>query len=77
MVPGKEGLRKILLALAEKNGLEPTEYFEKILNAKDRFGVGVGCPCDRDNPERYCISDLCKSDIEKNKTCHCQMWCKK
>lgn len=77
MVQGKEELREQLLALARKNGLEPTEYFDKIVKAKEHFGLTLRCPCDRDNEDRYCISELCKSDIEKDKTCHCCCWMKK
>ena len=77
MVCGKEELKEHLLALAEVNNLVPTAYFEKIVNAKEHFGLTLRCPCDRDNPERYCISDLCKADIERDKTCHCCCWMKK
>ena len=77
MVQGKEELKDLLLSLAESNGLEPTENFEKILNAKALFKIGIRCPCDKNNPERYCISKLCLSDIEKEKSCHCNCWRKK
>jgi len=72
----QDSIKEKLLRLGKSNGLEPTEFFEKIVKAKERFGLTIGCPCDRENKDRYCISPLCKSDIEKNGTCHCQMWCK-
>lgn len=73
----QDSVRESLLLLGESEGLEPTEFFDKILKAKEHFGLTNGCPCDRDNPSRYCISPLCKSDIEKNGTCHCNCWRKK
>lgn len=67
-------LEQELLQIAKEHGVEPTQYFERIVKAKERFGLGVGCPCDKDNKERYCISPLCMSDIERDNTCHCRMW---
>ena len=76
MVQGEE-LKKQLLELAEKKGLQPTWFFDRIVRAKERFGLDFGCPCDKDNPKRYCISKLCLSDIKRDGHCHCNMWCKK
>lgn len=64
-------LAQELLQIAKEHGVEPTQYFERIVKAKERFGLGVLCPCDKDNKERYCISPLCMSDIEQKGTCHC------
>ena len=74
---GKTMIKAMLLRLAKAEGYKPTEYFDKIVKAKERMGLRTGCPCDRGNPDRYCISPLCKSDIEKNGTCHCNCWRKK
>lgn len=70
-------MREKLLELAKEHGLEPTEFFDRIAKAKERFGIELECPCDRGNPERYCISPLCLKDIERDNVCHCRMWCKK
>jgi len=67
-------LKDELLNIAKEHGVEPTEYFERIVKAKERFGLSTRCPCDRDNKERYCISPLCMSDIDTFNTCHCQCW---
>ena len=67
-------LKDELLQIAKEYGVEPTEYFERIVKAKERFGLTIGCPCDKDNKERYCISPLCMSDIKENGTCHCNCW---
>ena len=67
-------MREMLLAKAKEYGLEPTEFFDRVIKAKERFGLVEGCPCDKDNPERYCISPLCLSDIERDKHCHCNAY---
>lgn len=73
MVQGEE-LKKQLLELAEKKGLQPTWFFDRIVKAKERFGLDFGCPCDKDNPKRYCISKLCFSDIKRDGECHCRAY---
>lgn len=72
----EEELKEKMLELAEANGLQPTENFDRIVKAKMRFGIGLGCPCDR-NSERACISDKCKQDIERDGICHCRCYTKK
>lgn len=69
-------IKSMLLRIAKDEGYKPTENFDKVIKAKERMGLRTGCPCDRGNPDRYCISPLCKSDIEKDGHCQCQMWCK-
>ena len=56
-------------------GYTPTENIEKVARAKTKmFGEGEWqrCPCDSSNSARYCISELCRSDIERDGICHCQ-----
>ena len=67
-------VKEKLLELAKQNGLEPTEHFEKLLKAKERGNLGFRCPCDPNNPDRFCISPLCLSDIETKGACHCNCW---
>ena len=55
----------------------PTENIEKIARAKNMmFGDNEWrrCPCDGQNAERYCISELCRSDIERDGICHCHCY---
>lgn len=62
------------------HGFEPTENVEKIARAKKMmFGEEEWsrCPCDGHNDERFCLSDLCRSDIESNGICHCRCYKKK
>ena len=49
-------------------GYTPTKNIEKIANAKKMmFGEQEWqrCPCDGNNPARYCISAQCRKDIEE------------
>ena len=69
-----------MLENCEKAGYSTTKNVQKIANAKQMmFGEAEWhrCPCDGKNPERYCISELCRSDIERDGECHCHCYCKK
>lgn len=35
------------------------------------------CPCDGNNPARFCISETCRADIECDGECHCHCYRKK
>lgn len=67
-------LREQMLELCKTAGFEPTENFNKIVKAKERFGIGLQCPCDKDNPDRFCISYQCATDILKDGRCHCRCY---
>jgi ferredoxin-thioredoxin reductase catalytic subunit len=67
-------LKDKMLELCEEAGFTPTENFEKIVAAKERFGIGLMCPCDRFNPNRFCISEQCKKDVEETGMCHCRCY---
>ena len=61
-------------------GYTPTENIEKVARAKAKmFGESEWqrCPCDSSNSARYCISELCRSDIERDGICHCHCYSKK
>lgn len=66
-------LREQMLAICKSAGFEPTENFDKIVKAKERFGIGLRCPCDR-NSDRACISERCAREIMQNGTCHCRCY---
>ena len=58
-------------------GYYETKNIEKIAKAKQMmFGKDEWqrCPCDGNNPERYCISSLCKKDIAEKGICHCNCY---
>ena len=69
-----------MLENCSKEGYEPTKNVEKIAKAKtmmfgdDEWKRGR---CDGTNEKRYCISELCKSDIERDGICHCRCYAKK
>ena len=66
-----------MLDNCKKAGFEATENVEKIARAKNiMFGEKdwSRCPCDSSNSERYCISELCRSDIERDGICHCHCY---
>lgn len=68
-------LTEQMLSLAKQHKVKPTEHFDKIVNAKERFGIGLRCPCDRDNEARFCISEQCLQDIKETGHCHCNCFC--
>ena len=66
-----------MLDNCKKAGFEPTENVEKIARAKNiMFGEKEWnrCPCDSENAKRFCISELCRSDIERDGICHCHCY---
>ncbi len=68
---------EMMLENCKNAGYYPTPNIEKIAKAKNMmFGEGEWrrCPCDGQNEARYCISDLCRSDIERDGICHCHCY---
>ena len=58
--------------LADANGYQLTENAIKICAFRSRADIPLSkCPCEQNNPKRYCISELCKDDIERYGRCHC------
>ena len=43
----------------------------KIAKLKSRMDDWKRCPCDKNNPDRYCGSKLCQEDTIKDGYCHC------
>ncbi|MCQ2735166.1 MAG: hypothetical protein MJ212_04390 [Alphaproteobacteria bacterium] len=68
---------EMMLENCKKSGYYPTQNIEKIAKAKNMmFGENEWrrCPCDGSNEARYCISELCQSDIERDGICHCRCY---
>ena len=66
-----------MLENCRQAGYEPTENIEKIARAKNMmFGEEewTRCPCDGKNDNRFCISELCRSEIERDGVCHCRCY---
>lgn len=53
--------------------------FDKVMNAKKiMFDDMLRCPCDSNNPDRYCGSARCIADVVYKGHCHCSLfWYKK
>jgi len=43
----------------------------KIAKLKSRMDDWKRCPCDKNNPDRYCGSKLCQQDTINDGYCHC------
>ena len=65
-----------LSKLAETNGFELSDKSEVIVNAKLRMfnEEWWRCPCDGENKERFCCSQLCQSDVRSQGQCHCGLF---
>ena len=62
---------------SKENNLLETKNIEKIAKAKNMmFGEEEWqrCPCDGNNPNRYCGSSLCMNDIKEKGICHCNCY---
>ena len=73
-------VEQAMLAMCDAFGYEPTENLEKIAKVKEKFFGEQGwraCPCDRCNAERFCISKLCREEIERDGQCHCNAYRKR
>lgn len=70
-----EILENMLKKCAEA-GYQPTPNVTRIAHTKAMLCKEdwKRCPCDKANEARFCISDACKADIEKNDICHCQCY---
>lgn len=58
----------------EEQGFFASKNLPKIARAKNMmFGKENWrrCPCDGGNPNRYCGSELCSSDVANFGVCHC------
>ena len=69
-----------MLAICDTMGYEPTEYLERVARAKEKLfseKCWRNCPCDKDNENRFCISKLCREDIERDGHCKCRAYRRK
>ena len=69
-----------MMILCEEAGYEPTKFIDKIANAKAKMFKDSDwhrCPCDGQNPNRFCISEQCRKDVEETGHCHCNCYQKK
>ena len=67
---------KAIKRIADKHNFE-IKNREKIINAKKMLFGGdnmLRCPCDAENPERFCGSARCISDVMEQGHCHCSLF---
>lgn len=68
----EEDIVKAMAIIARALDFDLNDNVLKIAKLKSRMGKDWHrCPCDRDNPERYCGSRLCEEETKKNGVCHC------
>ena len=70
-------LKDKLQALADANGAEFSDKADRIIKVKERAIDEYQCPCYPYDPEHFCISPLCKSEIDTKGRCHCGLYVKK
>ena len=69
-------IKHLIKEIAKKYGFE-LKNEDKILRAKKmmfRDSDMTRCPCDAQNPNRYCGSKLCIHDTVHHGHCHCNMF---
>lgn len=69
----EEKIIEYMKKIAKIKGVICSETFTNIAKAKANLlkENWVHCPCDADNPGRFCISTQCQADIDHDGTCHC------
>lgn len=72
----KEEILQEMLKKCAAAGFVPTDNAPRIAQTKSVICKDdwKRCPCDKPKSERFCISDLCKSDIERDGICHCRCY---
>lgn len=61
-------------------GYLPMANLEKVARAKEKLFTEKEwrrCPCDKNDPDRYCISKKCQEAIERDGVCGCHCFCKR
>lgn len=69
-------LRDKMQKIAEENGAELSPIADKIIRVKERNIDEYACPCHPDDPEHYCMSQLCKTTLYTKGKCDCGLFVK-
>ena len=73
-----EAMYNDIYRTAETYNVDVTENVRKIARARVLTNCPLNlCICDRNDPERGCISPICMKEIEENQQCHCKCFRKK
>ena len=67
-------LKDKLQKIAEENGAVLSENADKIIKIKERNIDEYACPCQPDDPEHYCMSQLCKTTLYTKGYCDCRLF---
>ena len=63
-------------AMADDNGAVLGPHADKIIKIKERNIDEYACPCHPNDPEHYCLSQLCKTHLNTNGKCDCGLFVK-
>lgn len=63
--------------LAEANGAVLSKHADSILRIKANMIDEYTCPCYPEDPEHWCVSQLCKTELNTKGKCHCGLFIKK
>ena len=69
-------LKDKMQKIAEENGAELSPIANKIIRVKERNIDEYACPCHPDDPEHYCMSQLCKTTLYTKGKCDCGLFVK-
>ena len=69
-------LKNKMQKIAEENGAELSPIAAKIIRVKERNIDEYACPCHPDDPEHYCMSQLCKTTLYTKGKCDCGLFVK-
>lgn len=62
--------------LGESVGAVLSKHANSIMRLKEKMIDEYSCPCYPDDKDHYCISPLCKSEIDTKGKCHCGLFVK-
>ena len=64
--------------IAKQYKVDLTDHAYKIAKARVLTNCPLNlCICDRNDPDRGCISEKCMKEIQEKGQCHCKCFCKK
>lgn len=69
-------LKDKMQKIAEDNGAELSKNADKIIAIKERNIDEYACPCHPDDPEHYCMSQLCRTKLYTKGRCDCGLFVK-
>ena len=69
-------LKEKLQKMADEHGATLSAHADKIIAIKQRNIDEYACPCHPDDPEHYCMSQLCKTTLNTKGHCDCRLFIK-